>query len=271
MGPARVKAFQRIVKTYYRTHTRDLPWRRGVTVWRVLVSEVMLQQTQADRVVPKYKEFIRAFPTPRILAEASLTDVLRLWQGLGYNRRAKLLQQTARILVAKYGGRIPHDPDILHTLPGIGRGSAGAIAAFAYNKPVVFIETNIRTVFLHHFFPKEKNVSDRKLLPYIEKTLDRRNPREWYSALMDYGVHLKRMHGNPSRRSAHHVRQSRFEGSDRQLRGMVIRVLLEKKTCTEKTLTATLKKEPARVNAMLHTLITDGLVVRHGHRYALMR
>ena len=231
MEDAQIRSFRREVYRYYRAHRRDFPWRRigslsrNTLAYRVLISEVMLQQTQADRVVPKYRAFIRTFPSFRALSDAPLSEVLRLWQGLGYNRRAKHLKEAAAIVVRAYRGRLPDDEVALVALPGIGRYTAGAIRAFAFDAPAVFIETNIRTVFLHHFFPNRKRVSDRALLPLIEAACDAKRPREWYSALMDYGAELKRAHGNPGRRSAHHKRQTSFKGSRREVRGAIVRAL----------------------------------------------
>ena len=177
----------------------------------------MLQQTQVDRVVPKYNAFIKAFPTARALAKAPLSDVLRLWSGLGYNRRAKYLHEAAKHL----------KPNVaLEDLPGVGPYTARAVRVFAYNKPEVLIETNVRAVFIHHLFPNVSKVPDARLMPFIEAALDRRNPREWYAALMDYGSFLKQKYPNPSRRSAQHAKQKPFKGSDREVRGAVLKATL---------------------------------------------
>ncbi len=223
-------AFRRTVYAYYRRCNRRLPWRGRKDPYGILVSEFMLQQTQAKRVAGYYPAFLRAFPSFRALAQAELREVLRAWQGLGYNRRALLLQRLAREVIERHGGRLPVSAEELIKLPGIGKATAGALLAFAFNKPAVFIETNIRSVFLHHFFPRQNNVSDADLLPLVSSTLDTKNPRRWYWALMDYGVFLKKKYANPSRRSAHHARQVPFEGSDRQLRGKLTRMLLGRAT-----------------------------------------
>ena len=198
-----------------------------VDPYHVVVSEIMLQQTQTYRVEPKYEQFIELFPDFEALAHAPLRSVLAAWQGLGYNRRGKYLQQIAQKVVADFNGTLPNDPATLETFPGIGKGTAGSICAFAFNKPTIFIETNIRTVFIHSFFQNQESVHDKELLPLIAQTVDTDNPREWYYALMDYGVHLKKLHANPSRKSKHHTKQSKFEGSDRQIRGMIIKLLTE--------------------------------------------
>ncbi|MDE1874856.1 MAG: A/G-specific adenine glycosylase [Patescibacteria group bacterium] len=202
----------------------------------------MLQQTQVSRVLSKYDEFLRVFPTVRALATAPTGRILRAWQGLGYNRRAILLQKAARAVMSDFGGRFPRTRDGLESLPGVGQSTAGAIMAFAFGLPTVFIETNIRSVFLHFFFAGRRSVHDRDILPLIERTLpkntgrigrragrgerSRLDIRQWYYALMDYGVHLKQTMPNPSRRSAHHARQSPFKGSNRQVRAEILRFIL---------------------------------------------
>lgn len=226
--------FQKVIWAHYREHKRDFPWRRTCDPYKILVSEIMLQQTQALRVVPKYKSFLKKFPTVNVLASASLKEVLKEWQGLGYNRRAIYLKRAAEMIQSEFRGKFPKDFNTLCSLPGIGPATAGDLMAFAWNIPVVVIETNIRSVFIHFFFSDEgkaksvqKKVSDKEVLPLIEKTLDRKNPREWYSALFDYGAYLKET-SNPSRKSAHYVRQTSFTGSYREKRAAVLRTLIEK-------------------------------------------
>ncbi len=185
----------------------------------------MLQQTQAPRVVDKFNLFIKTFPSFTTLATAPFKEVLIVWQGLGYNRRALGLQKLAQIVVHEYKGKLPRTPEELVHLPWIGPHTAGSIAAYAYNYPSIFIETNIRSVFIHEFFGDADEVHDKELLPYIEAVLDRDHPREWYNALMDYGTWLKALNKNPSRKSTHYTKQSTFHGSNRKLRGMILRDL----------------------------------------------
>ncbi len=228
------REFQRIILVHYAEHGRDLPWRHTRDPYAILVSEVMLQQTQTERVIPKYEQWLDRFPNISELAQASLADVLQLWQGLGYNRRAKALKDIAEMVMSRYGGAIPDSRDTLMAFPGIGHYTASAICTFAFDQPLIFIETNIRRVFIHFYFPNsvggdghERKVHDRELLPLVERTLNRKDPRTWYYALMDYGAMLKGKVENPNRRSAHYSRQSRFEGSDRQIRGIILRELLD--------------------------------------------
>jgi len=186
----------------------------------------MLQQTQVSRVLPKYHAFLARFPDVQSLAMATLPEVLALWSGLGYNRRAKFLHMAAQQIVAKHGGIIPDRESDLIALPGIGKNTAGAILAYAFNQPVVFVETNIRTVFFHHFFADTDGVDDKEVAVLVSETCDPEHPREWYWALMDYGAHLKATAGGKLAQSKHYTRQTVFEGSKRQLRGEVIRRLL---------------------------------------------
>jgi len=231
----------------------------------------MLQQTQVERVIPKYRTFIQKWGTPRRLAGAPLGDVLREWQGLGYNRRAKLLQESALTITRDTAYKWPKDYTSLQQLPGVGPYTAGAIMAFAYNEPVVMIETNIRTVFLHHFFADASDVSDSEIAPLIELHVDQQHPREWYWALMDYGAHLKKTHGNPNSRSMHYRTQSRFTGSDRQIRGAILRVLTGSDSIrTRAQLHRDLAQfEDARIDAQLEKLHAEELLTRSNGRYSL--
>lgn len=223
-----IPTFQRTVLSYYRNHGRhDLPWRKTTRAYRILVSEMMLQQTQVPRVIEKYRAFTKQFPSTRALAAAPRVDVVRAWSGLGYNRRARFLHEAARTVVSEYHGRMPKDEHTLQTLPGVGEYTARAVMVFAYNAPLTLIETNVRTVFLHHFFPQRERVHDREFVDLIEAAAAGQDPRTWHAALMDYGSHLKQVHGNASRRSAQYAKQQAFEGSVRQVRGAVVRALGE--------------------------------------------
>jgi A/G-specific adenine glycosylase len=221
-----VPEFRKKVLRFYRKHGRKMAWRETTDPYAILVSEIMLQQTQVERVVKKYPAFLAAFPDFGSLAKAPLADVLSAWQGLGYNRRAVALKRCAVKVINESGGELPSDPEELATFPGIGKATAGSIAAFAFNRPVVFIETNIRRVYIHCFFAGAGPVSDEEILPLARQALYRRNPRVWYWALMDLGSALKTSAGNPNRRSTRYTRQAPFEGSDRKIRGAILRAVL---------------------------------------------
>jgi A/G-specific adenine glycosylase len=259
----------RTVRAYYKKHGRhSLPWRKTHDPYHILVSEVMLQQTQVDRVIPKYNAFIKRFPDMTTLAHASLGDVLRLWQGLGYNRRAKFLHTCARAVLKEHAGILPNTYDALCALPGIGPYTAGAVLAFAHNKPVVMIETNIRTVYIHHFFADKGGVTDAELRPLIEQTLDTKHAGMWYAALMDYGTHLKSSIGNLSRKSAHYTKQSKFKGSDREVRGAILRALVSKKLTLVQLIRET-KLEKSRTKAQLAALTAEGMLQKKKGAYML--
>lgn len=205
---------------------RDLPWRRDHSPYSVLVSEFMLQQTQVSRVLPKYAAWMLLFPNVSALAGAQTSEVLAVWSGLGYNRRALALHSSARRIDAEFGGSVPDDEMVLRSLPGVGVYTSRAILAFAFNRPVVFLETNVRTVLLKHFYPAEEKVPDSLLEETAAYVLDRSAPARWYSALMDYGVEIKRLDGNHSRRSAAYHKQSPFDTSFRRVRGQLLKILV---------------------------------------------
>jgi A/G-specific adenine glycosylase len=224
-GEKEVAAFRALVRGHYAKAGRAFPWRETRDPWAILVSEIMLQQTQTERVVPKYEAFLAAFPKPADLASAPLSSLLALWSGLGYNRRALALKRAAETIQERYGGALPESAEELDALPGVGPYTARAVMAFAFGEPSVFIETNIRSVYIYHFFPGEEAVADKLLEPLIAKSLDRRDSRSWYYGLMDYGAALKKRIGNPNKRSAQYARQSPFENSHRRVRGAVLREL----------------------------------------------
>jgi A/G-specific adenine glycosylase len=260
----RINTFQQQIIRYYNENKRGMPWRDKVDPYCILVSEFMLQQTQTERVLLKYGPFITRFPDFQTLSRASLKDVLAVWQGLGYNRRAINLKETAGEIISRYSGKIPESFDELIRLPGIGMATAGAILAFAFNKPGVFIETNIRRVFIHFFFQDRTDIQDKEIMPLVEKTLDHENPRHWYYALMDYGAMLKKQGSNPNRKSAHYSRQAPFEGSNRQARGAILRYLLNYGTMEEHKLITLLGINPARGDKIIAGLEKDGFVYRCG-------
>ena len=291
-----IKTFQKTVWEFYEKNKRTFPWRDTADPYKILVSEVMLQQTQTSRVVEKYQVFLKAFPTIESLAKSPQSKVLKHWQGLGYNRRALFLKKSAEmicndVLIHHYKLGVEY----LQTLPGIGPNTAGAIVAFAYNKPVVFIETNIRRVFIHSFFSDSTNVPDSEIFPLIQACLplpreeqnrstiggsefisegSSRNPegvsrdvREWYYALMDYGAYLAKAVQNPNRKSKHYTKQSKFEGSIRQTRGLLIKALLKKPMTYEKLMESS--NNPHQLNEALEKLVKEGVISKRGNLYII--
>ncbi len=230
-----LKEFQNKIMSYYNKNKRNLPWRNTRDPYKILISEVMLQQTQVSRVLVKYPQFIKEFPDFKSLAKASLTSVLAVWQGMGYNRRAIYLKKISGIVINKFNGKMPSDPKVLETLPGIGKATAGSIMAFVFNKKSVFIETNIRRVFIHFFFTDKQNINDKDIMSLVEAALDQKNARDWYYALMDYGAMLASKGDNPNKRSKHYSKQAPFVGSVRQIRGAVLRHLLKNGSIEIKT------------------------------------
>ncbi len=264
-----IKMFQDIILEYHQKHGRKLPWRETRNPYYILVSEMMLQQTQVERVVPKYKEFIDTFPDFEALSMASTEKVLSLWRGLGYNRRALALKKTAKIIMEEYQGQLPSDITKLRQLPGIGEYTASAIMVFAFNKPAIVIETNIRAVYIYFFFNTKEGITDKELIPFIEKTMDSRNPRRWYNALMDYGVMLKKNHPNPNRKSRHYRKQSPFKGSNREIRGNILKLLLDQKTMEISDLSRQLSIEKERMEFILKNMEKEGFLTRVGNQVTI--
>jgi A/G-specific adenine glycosylase len=256
-----LEEFSSKVLNFFDQQGRKFSWRSEISPYRVLVSEIMLQQTQTGRVEEKFSAFVARFPGFQELAAADFSAVLRLWKGLGYNRRAKYLHDISRTAVAEFDSALPDDPEILVRFSGIGKATAASICVFAFNKPYAFIETNIRTVFIHFFFPDQLGVSDPEIFALVEKTMDRENPRRWFYALMDYGVMLKQTVGNLSRKSSTYRKQSRFEGSDRQLRGRILDLLLSRTRVDVKTAAIILEQPEDRVRALTGALYSEGLLV----------
>ena len=249
---------------YYGEHGRhDLPWRKKQTPYHVLVSEIMLQQTQVDRVIPFFKSWMKSFPTITKLAVAKQSDVLKHWKGLGYNSRALRLQKCAQIIVREYKGRIPKTYNQLLTLPGVGPYTAAAIMNFAYDTWTPLIETNIRRIFIHHFFANKINISDAEIMEMVDIVGYYESPRVWCAALMDYGSTLPKIVAhNPNTRSVHYVKQSAFRGSDREIRGKILDILLQAKNhkISEMKLFKELGNEIERYKKILTDLKKEGFI-----------
>jgi A/G-specific adenine glycosylase len=256
--------FRNRIYRFYRKNRRDLPWRNTNDPYRILVSEMMLQQTQVKRVLEIYPGFIEKFPDFAALYAAPVKDLLSGWQGLGYNRRALALKKTASRIIDEWNGILPDDEKTLCSLPGIGKATAAAVQAFAFKKPSLLIETNIRRVFIHCYFLDRPLVSDREILPLIKETLDHENPRDWYYALMDYGSYLGKTRENPNRRSRQYRKQSPFEGSNRQVRGRILSYLITNGNTLKTELCEELDLPSCRINPVVDSLIAEGFIIPDG-------
>ncbi len=269
LSAQQIKSFRDTIYNYYKSSGRNLPWRETQDPYCILVSEIMLQQTQVERVMAKYQVFVGSFRNFPELARAELEDVLRAWQGLGYNRRALMLKLLAEKVVEEFDGLLPRTEEGLRKLPGIGKATAGAILAFAYNVPSVFIETNIRRVFIHHFFRDDEEVRDSEIIPLVSRTLDRKSPRTWYYALMDFGSMLGKLTTNPNRRSAHYQKQGSFEDSDRKIRGEILRVLLQRRALSEDGVLLMTRGDSARAERILSQMEKEGLIREESGSYRI--
>ncbi|HSH55930.1 MAG TPA: hypothetical protein VK983_03830 [Candidatus Limnocylindrales bacterium] len=277
--PDIVAFHERVTSFYYESGRHEMAWRqpgRGgkLDPYKILVSELMLQQTQVARVEPKYAEFMAQFPNVQSLAAAPLAAVLKAWSGLGYNRRAKYLWEAARVIHAEHKDQFPKTYDALVALPGIGPNTAGAMLAYAFDQPVVYLETNIRTVLIHHFFGDKQGVADAELRAVLEQLVPGSSdvtdaalsPRQFYWALMDYGSFLKKSVGNKNTASRSYTKQSAFHGSKRQVRGQVLR-LLKNGPMPQVQLQKEISDE--RLAQVLEDLMAEGLLNRTGTRYRL--
>jgi A/G-specific adenine glycosylase len=282
--------FQELIWQKGRELYRDMPWRDDTRLYYVLVSEIMLQQTQVSRVIPKFNEFMKQFPSVEVLAMASLSDVLTVWSGLGYNRRAKFLHDGAGAIVSDdqllslFSSPRPEHIEkarpftsvarlglakLLVRLPGVGNNTAGAMIAYSFNQPAIFIETNIRTVYFHHFFADQVNISDKEIAELLHQTIDKENPREFYWALMDYGAQLKTIGLGQLTKAKAYKKQSPLRGSLREIRGQVIAALINgQRTVSD---LRQLVSADERFQPALDGLIRDGLVEKKGRTVRLAR
>lgn len=266
-----VQAFRNKLRRWYRAHGRhDLPWRQTTDPYRILVSECMLQQTQVSRVVPKYGAFLERFPTTEALRDASTADVLLLWQGLGYNRRALALKRAAETIVREHAGVFPHDVRALEKLPGVGPYTARAVLVFAYNEPEVLVETNIRTVMYEYFFPQRERVADEELDMVLRAVLPRRRVREWYWACMDYGSALKGRGVRRNKQNPQYQTQQPFKGSNREIRGAILKEVAQKGHASRRELLS-LGFASKRVLEQLAALMREGLIECDAHAYRFSR
>ncbi|MBY8985587.1 MAG: A/G-specific adenine glycosylase [Candidatus Lokiarchaeota archaeon] len=267
-----ISHFRGIIHSFYKQHKRNFPFRENITPFKVLVSEIMLQQTQTGRVSVKFLNFVEKFPSFLALSKAPLEDVLKAWQGLGYNRRAIALKKISEIVMKDYNGKLPDSIKILNSFPQIGHNTASSILTFAFNKPTIFIETNIRRVYIYFFFHNKNNISDKEIIPIIEKTIDKLNPREWYYALMDYGVMLKKSHPDLHKQSAQYRKQTPFKGSNRQIRGKLLKLLLRAKTLKKFEIEKEFNNiKPDKLKEILIQLKKEGFIKIEGTKVQIVR
>lgn len=263
-------AFRKLIWDFYTSHGRhDLPWRTTTDPYRILVSEIMLQQTQVERVRAYYLSWMKQYPTVRSLARASLAEVLVSWQGLGYNRRAKMLHEAAKVVVQEHKGKMPETVEELVQLPGVGPYTARAVAAFAHNTDVVFIETNLRTVVVHHYFAGKERVSDAEILEVLANVFPKGKSRQWYAALMDYGSHLKRSGVKLNARSTGYAKQKTFAGSDREARGAILKELAHGPATKARLIGLLGDDRKDQTTTQLTKLLAEGMVQKQGRVYEL--
>lgn len=259
-----IKSFQKKVLIFYNKEGRDLPWRKTTNRYFIFVSEIMLQQTQVNRVIKKYNEWIKIFPTIKKLAQANLKDVLFAWSGLGYNSRGKRLWDAAKIIVEKYNGIIPETVEELKTLPGIGPYTARSILIFADNKNIATVDTNIRRIFIHQFKLNEK-ISDKELFSLAEKLLPKNKSRDWHNGLMDYGqVITARKTGIKPK-----TQQSTFNGSHRQYRAKIVKYLTTKESITLQKAKKEFSESPYNLKEILTELEEEGIIKKEGMKYLI--
>jgi A/G-specific adenine glycosylase len=264
--PQEITAFRRKILRFYKQHGRDLPWRRTTDPYRITIAEIMLQQTQVERVIPKYEEWIARWPNWKTLSLASNEQLLRGWSGLGYNRRALLIGRLAKAVMHDHAGILPDRPAELETLPGIGPYTSRAILIFAFDRPLATIDTNIRRVLLHEFGLSDAT-APAQLAQFAFRVLPKRKSRDWHNALMDYSRLVL-----PKQISAIRpvTRQSRFEGSARQVRGEIIRRLLRKQPVYLRRICLAMKRSPAEVEKIAKKMAEEGIIVLEKSRVRLV-
>ncbi len=269
MDGVKNREFTEFVRRKGRKHFRPMPWRADTRPYYVLVSELMLQQTQVSRVIPKFNDFIAKFPDEQNLAGSDLAAVLRAWQGLGYNRRAKYLHDAAKMIVNEFDGTFPREERDILRLPGVGKNTCGALRTYVFNDPSIFVETNIRTVYIHHFFADTLIVADKEIVAKLHETIDHEHPREFYWALMDYGSYLKAKGVRNNTKSKHYKKQPPLTGSIRETRGQIIKALSHGETTLDMLENGILYDD--RFNIALDGLLRDGLIEYTNSKYHLTK
>ncbi|MCL2403645.1 MAG: adenine glycosylase [Coriobacteriia bacterium] len=256
-------------------HYRDFAWRMTRDPYAILLSEVMLQQTQVVRVVDYFERWLLRYPSIDALAAASTADVLADWQGLGYNRRALALKRLAVEVSEQQAGILPASYEGLQLLPGVGPATAAGVMAFAYNEFAPYLETNVRSVVLHELFAGQDEVCDKEVMAVVQQAAEHlcstqlADARTWNYALLDYGAWLKKAFPNPSRRSKQHTKQSRFEGSFRQKRAQLLRAILMEPQQTRDELAGVCELSLADTEAGLGVLFKEGFIQCDNGRYSI--
>lgn len=283
----KVASFQKNILDWYELHKRELPWRTTREPYRILVSEVMSQQTQLSRVVPKYEAWMKRFPTIYDLAQASVSDVLQYWSGLGYNRRALNLKKAAEKIVHEFNGIFPQTEKELISLPGIGKYTARAVLCFAFDQQVAVVDTNVRKVIMTQFAnelrgknyelrAKEANkdsnslliihdltakieISDKEIEEFASVLLPKKRAYDWNQALMDYAASVLKKEKIPI------PKKSKFIGSHRYYRGQILKALLKDKKIAIDDLGLIIKKdytsaEKEWLQKLLNELVDEGFI-----------
>jgi A/G-specific adenine glycosylase len=221
-----IQSFQKHIFSWWKTHRRDLPWRHTHDPYAIYVSEVMLQQTQVSRVIEKYQEFLSAFPTVQTLYASPLSDILKIWKGLGYNRRAGYLKQTIDAIVKQYKGVFPKKDTELLQMKGLGIYTARAICIFAYKQDIAAVDTNIRQIISHYFF-HDIQPSVKDIQTVADQLVPKGKSWEWHQALMDYGALEMKGVKDKIKKKRNHI--TPFHKTDRYFRGRIVDLLREEK------------------------------------------
>ena len=253
-----IELFREKIFDFYRLNGRSFPWRQTTDRYAVMISEIMLQQTQAERVVPKFEAWLQQFPDIPHLASAPLQQVLWFWSGLGYNSRAVRLQRCASIIMDSFGGIVPGEPAILKTFPGIGEYTCRSIPVFADNLDTAAVDTNIRRIMIHELGLPE-DISPTKLQQEAEALVPSGRSRDWHNALMDYGslvLTSKKTGIRPL------TKQSRFQGSKRWYRGKLIKELINSDGMFLEEVSEKYASCPWDLDEIINNLISEGLVER---------
>ncbi len=266
LTPERIRQVRRKILGYYRRHGRKLPFRKTTDPYKITVAEIMLQQTQVDRVLPKYVDWVKKWPNWQTLSEATNRELLIMWSGLGYNRRALYLGEMSRTIVEQHRGLLPDNPETLRALPGIGPYTSRAILIFAFNRPLVTIDTNIRRVLITEL-GLPHSISATALERVALQILPVRRARDWHNALMDYGAMVLTSRKSGVRPLS---RQSKFEGSLRQIRGEIVRQLTTKKRVSLASVAKKLGRPMEDVRKAAKGLANDRLICVNGDSVEMM-